>query len=159
MERKAKEMATSSRASSEAAPHRLQLVLSEASLSRLNKLKEVTEAASYGEVVRRAMQNYEEVSKLFQICSESPSDVAANSTTGDEGPLSIRVQVIISQRTLDRMEMMRESGEQTLSYAEVIRRALSLYEKVCEQRLRREPLHLQGSKGPIYLDPQLILAA
>ncbi len=113
---------------------RLQMLMSKISLERLNHLKEKTEAASYGEVVRRALQVYENV---FEDIDFIKSDDKVSEGLNDE-----RIHVIIPAKTFDRIERL-QAKDSALSYSEIIRRALTAYEKVCRDKLTEEILSLR----------------
>jgi len=114
--------------------------MSDESVERLNSLREVTEAASYGEVVRRALQYYEEITEKLEVVIEQSTEPQR---------LTARIQVVLPSRTSARLERMCANAD--LSYSEVIRRALAIYGRFVETRARE-----RSSQSPLSRQQNLI---
>lgn len=108
----------------------MQIVLSAADASNIEKLKEQIEAGSYGELVRRALQLYEEFlsagGNVLYDEEETPYD--------REITRSARIKITITQSTRSRMDRLKIL--ENTSYSDVIRRALGLLAEVTDKRHR-----------------------
>ena len=120
---------------------RLQVVLSNRSIDRLERLKQETEAASTAEVVRRALRLLEGLIELAETSDQYRNEITR--VFGDARPEAIgaedeqntrqrykaRLQLVLPQTSVDRLKKLKENTK-AKSYAEVIRRALRVYEIV-----------------------------
>jgi hypothetical protein len=111
--------------------HRLQMLMSEYTLSRLSFIRDVTEATSYGEVVRRALQLFEEMIELYDI------NVSSQEEGTGEYRQSVRIQVVLPEKSMERLQRLKNKMPGA-SFAEIIRRALSVYAEFCSARKEKK---------------------
>jgi len=138
LKERAKPSAVQERSSSS---HRMQIVMSEASAQKLTDLRDMLEASSYGEVVRRALQYYEKLLKHFEL-----SSVLRDDESDDEKALTARVQIVLPSRTLDRLEALK-SASPLVSYGEIIRTALTVYRRACFAHMHGKPFVIHRENG------------
>lgn len=116
---------------------RLQVAVPEASIERLERLKVVTEATTTNEVVRRALRIYEGLydmaergdgheDRIFATVGDLNADDLEQGEKGERGRTA-RLQLLLSEQSIGRLkELKNRTGAS--SYAEVIRRALRVYD-------------------------------
>jgi len=114
--------------------------MSEASAQKLTDLRDMLEANSYGEVVRRALQYYEKLLTHFHVTS------VLRDTTEEEGQLTVRIQIVLPPKTLERLVELK-SMVPSASYGEVIRTALTVYRKACLALEQGEPFVIHPESG------------
>lgn len=115
---------------------RLQMLMSDTSLDKLNGLKERIDAASIGEVVRRALWFYYEVVEDV--------DFVHGSENTSTGPATNRIHVAVSATTfrlLEEMSAASPNGQQ--SYSDVVRKALSAFDQLTSKNAMLKSLQFR----------------
>jgi hypothetical protein len=111
--------------------HRLQLVLAVETRHLLDQLKEISEAESYGELIRRALIALEH---FYPIDKNQSRNIVEMSVKGNrQVGCTERLQIVLPERSMERLgAFRREIAGQfgSGSYSEVIRRALKVYAQI-----------------------------
>lgn len=109
--------------------HRLQLLLSPDARDLLKQLKEVSEAESYGELVRRALIALELFEPVAAGGVENVVEMPAGKRDRTMG-CTERLQIVLPERSMRRLEELKAqtaTGNRGSAYSEIIRSALKVY--------------------------------